>query len=30
MDSQGEEPLGNYQEGTSLLSLTPDGGVIGA
>jgi len=30
MDGRGEELLGNHQEGTSPLSLTPDDGVIGA
>ncbi len=30
MDGRGEEPLGNHQEGTSLLSLTPDDEVTGA
>jgi|GEM_PF-6123284 len=30
MDGRGEEPLGNHQEGTSPLSLTPDDEVTGA
>ena len=29
MDGRGEEPLGNHQQSTSPLSLTPDDGVIG-